>query len=117
MSDKNKNILDAFWCSIDGLKILFQEKAARRELLLLLFSILYIFFIRPDTVIFVLLMILPILILSIEALNTAIEYTCDKITTKKSDKIKKAKDLGSAAIFLALVAYSVVVIIDISKLF
>jgi diacylglycerol kinase (ATP) len=35
----------------------------------------------------------------------------------RSNKIKKAKDLGSAAIFLALVAYSAVVIIDISKLF
>ena len=47
--------------------------------------------------------------------NTDVLVVKDKSET--SSKIKKAKDLGSAAIFLALVAYCVVVIIDISKLF
>ena len=39
MDFKNKNIVDAFWCSIEGLKILLQEKAARRELLLFPFGV------------------------------------------------------------------------------
>jgi diacylglycerol kinase (ATP) len=54
-----------------------------------------------------------LLILSIEALNTAIEYTCDKITMDKSNKIKKAKDLGSAAIFLSLTAYGIVLFLGL----
>ena len=91
MDHKNKNILDAFWCSIDGLKILFEEKAARRELLLVIFSILYIFLMQPDLNMIIWLVVLPLLILSIEALNTGIEYTCDKITMDRSNKIKKAK--------------------------
>jgi len=117
MLDKNRNILDAFLCSIDGLKILFKEKAARRELILVFFSILYIFFMQPDTSLVIWLIVLPLLILSFEALNTAIEYICDKITLEKSNKIKKAKDLGSAAIFIALVAYGYVILVDLSKLF
>ena len=72
---------------------------------------------QPDLNMIIWLVVLPLLILSIEALNTGIEYTCDKITMDRSNKIKKAKDLGSAAIFLALVAYSAVVLLDISKLF
>ena len=117
MDYKNKNILDAFWCSIDGLKILFKEKAARRELLLVIFFFFYIFLMQTDLNIIIWLIVLPLLILSIEALNTGIEYTCDKITMDKSNKIKKAKDLGSAAIFLTLVAYSAIILIDLSKLF
>ena len=112
MDFKNRNILDAFWCSIQGLKILFEEKAARRELFLIIFSIGYVFIIQPDIQFTLWLVILPLLILSIEALNTAIEYTCDKITMDKSNKIKKAKDLGSAAIFLSLIPYGFVLIVS-----
>ena len=63
MDYKNKNILDAFWCSIDGLKILFKEKAARRELLLVIFSILYIFLMQPDLNMIIWLIVLPLLML------------------------------------------------------
>ena len=113
MDFKNKNIVDAFWCSIGGLKILLQEKAARRELLLFPLSALYIVIFQPALLFTLWLIILPLLILSIEALNTAIEYTCDKITMDKSNKIKKAKDLGSAAIFLSLTAYGIVLILGL----
>ena len=87
MDYKNKNILDAFWCSIDGLKILFKEKAARRELLLVIFSILYIFLMKPDLNMIIWLIVLPLLFVSIEALKTGIEYTWDKLTIGKSNTI------------------------------
>ena len=113
MDFKNKNIVDAFWCSIGGLKILLQEKAARRELLLFPLSALYIVIFQPALLFTLWLIILPLLILSIEALNTAIDYTGDKITMDKSNKIKKAKDLGSDAIFLSLTAYVIVLILGL----
>ena len=93
----NKNIIDALYCSFDGLKELFKEKAAKREVFLLIISLFIL-----------LLLILPFIILSMEALNTAREHLCNKITLKKSDKIKKIKDLGSAAIFLSLIIYFIV---------
>ena len=113
MDFKNSNIAGAFWCSIEGLKILFKEKAARRELLLFPLSVLYIIVFQPAVLFMVLLLVLPLLIISIEAINTAIEYICDEITMDESNKIKKAKDLGSAAIFLSLTAYGIVLLLGL----
>ncbi len=107
---KNKNFLHAILCSIDGLNVLLKEKAVKRELLLILFSICFIIFVKPDIVIILLLLVLPLIILSIEAINTAIEYICNEITTEISDKIKKIKDLGSVAVFFSLLAYALVII-------
>jgi diacylglycerol kinase (ATP) len=114
---KNKNIIHAFSCSVSGLKVLLDEKAVKREIVLLIFSIFYSLLIKPEFIFILLLLILPVLILSMEALNTAIEYTCNEITTKKSSKIRKAKDLGSAAIFLSLVAYVFVFFLSLYQIF
>ena len=100
-------------CSINGLKILFLEKAAKREILLIFFSFVYVLIMKPEIYLIIWLIVLPLIILSIEALNTAIEYTCDEITMNKSKKIKKAKDLGSAAILLALFSYGVVIALSL----
>ncbi len=42
-----------------------------------------------------------LLVLVVELLNTAIEAVADKISPKQDPLIKKAKDTGSAAVFLA----------------
>ena len=114
---KNKNIIHALSCSVSGLKVLLQEKAAKREILLLIFSIFYILAVKPESIFILLLLILPVLILSMESFNTAIEYTCNEITTKKSNRIRKAKDLGSAAIFLSLVVYVFVFFLSLYQMF
>ena len=114
---RNKNIIDALLCSINGLKVLFKEKSAKREILLLIFSIFYILAVKPESIFILLLLILPVIILSMESLNTAIEYTCNEITTKKSNRIRKAKDLGSAAIFLSLVDYVFVFFLSLYQMF
>jgi len=114
---KNKNIIYALSCSVSGLKVLLHEKAAKREILLLFFSIFYILIAKPESIFILLLLILPVLILSMEALNTAIEYTCNEITTNKSNRIRKAKDLGSAAIFLSLVVYAFVFFLSLYQKF
>ena len=114
---KNKNIIHAFSFSVAGLKVLLHEKVAKREIFLLIFSIFFILVIKLENIFILLLLILPLLILSMEALNTAIEYTCNQITTKKSSKIRKAKDLGSAAIFLSLVVYGFVFFLSLYQMF
>ncbi len=43
-----------------------------------------------------------ILVLVIEIINTAIEIIVDRISTEKHELSKKAKDLGSAAVLIAL---------------
>ena len=43
-----------------------------------------------------------LIVLIVELLNSAIEATVDRIGAEYSDLARKAKDLGSAAVFLAL---------------
>jgi diacylglycerol kinase (ATP) len=43
-----------------------------------------------------------LLLLAIEFLNTAIERLCDHIQPEKHDAIRITKDLGSAAVFFAI---------------
>ncbi|QKV19474.1 diacylglycerol kinase [Oricola thermophila] len=47
-------------------------------------------------------------VLVVELLNTAIEQTLDRVSTEIHPLAKAAKDAGSAAVFLALVAAAVV---------
>ncbi|MBN8744053.1 MAG: diacylglycerol kinase [Betaproteobacteria bacterium] len=43
-----------------------------------------------------------LLVLIVELLNTAIEYTVDRVSLERHDLSKTAKDLGSAAVLLTL---------------
>ena len=45
-----------------------------------------------------------LLVLIVELLNSAIESTVDRISLERHDLSKRAKDLGSAAVMLALLA-------------
>jgi len=110
---KNKNIFNAFSCSIDGIKVLLIEKSAKRELFLIFFTILYVLIFQPQLIFILLLLVISVLILSLEALNTAIEYTCNEITKKKTKNIKRAKDLGSSSIIILLIVYSFVFLMSI----
>ena len=47
---------------------------------------------------------LGILILAVEAINTAIEYTVDYISTERHPLAGRAKDAGSAGVFLTAIA-------------
>jgi diacylglycerol kinase (ATP) len=49
-----------------------------------------------------------LLVLMIELLNSAVESTVDRISTEDHRLAKRAKDMGSAAVFIALVNVVVV---------
>ena len=49
-----------------------------------------------------------LLVLIVEILNSAVETVVDRIGTELNDLSRQAKDLGSAAVFLALVTVPVV---------
>ena len=55
-----------------------------------------------------LILALGILVLAAEAMNTALEYTVDYISTKRHPLAARAKDAGSAAVFLTAVAAGLV---------
>ena len=97
---KSKNLWGATQNAIFGLKILMTEKAARREVLLIIGSII-LFAVSHNVYAFAL-VILSLILLAFEAINTAIETLCDFIDPNYNLAIKKTKDLAAAAIFIII---------------
>ncbi len=105
-----KNILNASKYSISGLKFLWKERAFRQELFLFPFVLIEIYCI-PHNRLYVMLSYFIILIT--EALNTAIESVVDRVSRDYHILSKKAKDIGSASVFIALLNFFIIIIINI----
>lgn len=99
----------AFAWSMAGLKAAFVHEAAfRQELLLCVFLIPPAFFLGKTGVEKAMLLGSLLLILIVELLNSAVEATVDRISTEDHELAGRAKDLGSAAVFLSLVNAGIV---------
>ena len=111
---KNGSLWNAARNSLDGLSELIKESAARREIFLIVACAL-VFGFMPGTYT-LLLLLLSLLLLAVEALNTAIEVLCDHVTPEIHPMIKKSKDLGSAAIFIVGSAMALVLVLTVADL-
>jgi diacylglycerol kinase (ATP) len=99
-----KRLANAFTYSVAGTLAAFKhEDAFRQEVILSIFLIpLAIYF--GQTAIEQALMIASILlIIIVELLNSSVEATVDRISVKRHKLSKRAKDIGSAAVFFSLV--------------
>lgn len=98
-----RRILNAFSYSLAGLRAAYlHEDAFRQELYLALILIPLALWL-PATHIGKALMIASVLlVLIIELINSAIEATVDRISLENHDLAKRAKDIGSAAVFVSL---------------
>lgn len=57
------------------------------------------------------------MVLSTEAMNTAVEYLCDFVSPEHHKKIKKVKDLAAGAVMLAAIAaFAVGLLIFVPKI-
>jgi len=89
--------------SIKGLKAAFQHEAAfRQELFLCLLLIPASFWLGQTTVERLLLIGSCMLVLIVELVNSAIEAVVDRIGPELHELSGRAKDIGSAAVFIAL---------------
>ena len=103
-----KRILKAFDYSMDGLKVAYQhEHAFRQELFLAAILIPLALYLEPGMIGRVLMIASVLLVLVVELLNSAIEAAVDRISLENHDLIKRAKDMGSAAVFIALLNVAV----------
>ena len=94
----------ALQCSLLGFKAAFQhESAFRQELALSLFFIPYGVWLGENVTQKILLITLVIIVLIVELLNSAIEAVVDRVGLEYHELSGRAKDLGSAAVFLSLV--------------
>jgi diacylglycerol kinase (ATP) len=93
----------AFWWSIAGLKATFHHEAAfRQELLLCILLMPLAFYLGQTGVEKALLLGSLILVLIVELLNSAVEAVVDRVSMEDHLLAGRAKDMGSAAVFLSL---------------
>lgn len=78
------------------------EQAIREELVILLIACPLAFFVGVTTARAVELILVVLLLLAVELLNTAIEKLADRLTTDHDEQIGRVKDMGSAAVLAAL---------------
>ena len=102
-----KRILLAAGYSVKGLRATFVHEAAfRQELLLSVILIPLVFWLDVQLSERLLMVSSLILVLIVELLNSAIEAVVDRIGSEWHELSGRAKDIGSAAVFLSLLITS-----------
>lgn len=98
-----RRIINATRYSMKGFKAgLKNEAAMRQELAIGVVLTLLAFFVADSGVEFLLLVLMPWLLFTVEILNSAIEAVVDRIGDEYHELSGRAKDLGSAAVFIML---------------
>ncbi len=102
-------ILKAARCSLKGFQAVYKHEAAfRQELLLSLVLLPFSFVIASSLANWVALIAALLLLLLVEVINSAIEALADRISTDVHELLGRAKDLGSAAVFIAFMIVALV---------
>jgi len=98
-----KRVILATGFSLQGLKSAFVHEAAfRQELLLIAILVPLACYLDVSQLERILLIAPLFLVVIIEIINSAIEAVVDRISTEKNELAGRAKDLGSAAVLIAL---------------
>jgi diacylglycerol kinase (ATP) len=98
-----KRIFSALTYSIDGFKAAWQnEHAFRQELLLVVIGAVVALSLKISAVEKLVLIAVLVLVLIVELINSALEAVVDRVSLERHPLSKNAKDLGSAAVLLAL---------------
>lgn len=99
-----RRIWNAFHYSLDGLRAaLRHEDAFRQELMLAMVLVPLGLWLGAGGVEKALLLGSVFMVLVVELINSAIEATVDRISLEDHALAKRAKDIGSAAVLLALI--------------
>lgn len=100
-----KRILDATGFSIKGLKAAWRSEAAFRQELIVVVVLLPLAFWVGETGAQRALLIFSLLtVLIVELLNSAVETAIDRIGSEPNELSGRAKDMGSAAVMISLLA-------------
>ena len=95
--------------SFSGLRSAWKhEDAFRQEAILAVFMLPLAFLLSGDNIARALMVASVLLVLIVELVNSAIEAAVDRVSLENHRLAKRAKDIGSAAVFIALVNVLVV---------
>lgn len=104
-----RRVLNACFYSFEGLKAAIKhEDAFRQEAILAVFLIPLALFLEPGAIGRALMIASILLVLVVELLNSAVEAAVDRISLENHHLIKRAKDMGSAAVLISLLNVVVV---------
>jgi diacylglycerol kinase (ATP) len=104
-----RRLINAFGYSMDGFKAAYQhEDAFRQEVRLAIVLIPLAFYLEQAALHRILMVGSVILVMIVELLNSAVEAVVDRVSMERHALAKRAKDIGSAAVLLALVNLAVV---------
>lgn len=98
-----QRILNATGYSLAGFKAAFQNEAAFRQIILINSMLIPLSFFMPvSRVEQVIMIVVCLLAIIVELINSAIEAVVDRVSMEQHPLSKNAKDMGSAAQFVAL---------------
>jgi diacylglycerol kinase (ATP) len=100
-----RHLWGAFGYSMAGARFLFSQRAARLQTAMFGATVVAFLAAGVGPVQWAVATALFLASLGVEALNTAIELTVDRVSPELSTYGKHAKDLGSFAVFCALVIF------------
>jgi len=104
-----QRLIDATGYSLKGFKSAWANEAAfRQEVLLVLVLLPAAFWLGTDMTQRALLVLSTLLILAVELLNSAIESVVDRIGLEAHPLSGQAKNMGSAAVLISLIAAAAV---------
>ena len=104
-----RRLINAFGYSIAGTLAAFKhEDAFRQEVILSAILIPLALYLGQTGIEQALMIASIILVIIVELLNSSIEATVDRISVKRHKLAKRAKDIGSAAVFFSLVNATVI---------
>jgi diacylglycerol kinase len=106
-----KHLLRNIKDSNNGIKIMFKESSTVHRIypIMLIASIILGIITKFNVLEIVILVFLFLLDFITETMNSAVEEVADKITLEKDWRIKRAKDIASAAVYIAhlMVAFAI----------
>jgi diacylglycerol kinase (ATP) len=104
-----RRLLNAFGYSVEGFKAAYKhEDAFRQEVRLAIILTPLAFYLGNSAIEIALMVASVLLVLIVELLNSAIEAVVDRVSIERHELAKRAKDIGSAAVFIALLVTVVV---------
>ncbi len=104
-----RRIWKAFFYSLEGFRAAWRNEDAFRQEVLLAAILIPVALFLPATGIGKALMVGSVLlVLMVELLNSAVEAAVDRVSYENHELAKRAKDVGSAAVFVSLVNVPVI---------
>lgn len=102
-------IWNAFHYSLDGLVSAYRHESAFRQELWLGMVMAAVAVLLPASLVQMALLLGSVLLVLItELLNSAVEAVVDRVSAERHDLAKRAKDMGSAAVFISLASCVIV---------